>query len=153
MLNKVFVMGRLVEDPELRVAGADNISVASFRVACERDYKDKNGEKQADFFTCVAWRGTAEFVSKYFSKGRMIVVDGRLQQRSWKDNDGNNRSAVEIVAENVYFGESKREVRGDAEPVERDAQRPANEPVNVAPKSGGPVPIYMDDYSDGELPF
>ena len=107
MLNKIILMGRLTRDPELRRTGSGT-AVTSFSLAVERDYKDQNGAKETDFIDVVAWRGTGEFVSKYFTKGRMAVVEGRLQVRSWKDNDGNNRRSTEVVAENVYFGDSKK---------------------------------------------
>ena len=108
MLNHIVIMGRLTRDPELR-STASNVSVASFTVAVDRDFGNREtGEKQTDFINCVAWRSTGEFVSKYFSKGSMIVVSGRLQLRDYTDRDGNKRTAAEIVADNVYFGESKR---------------------------------------------
>ena len=107
MLNKIIIMGRLVRDPELRRTQSGT-AVTSFRLAVDRDYKAEDGSKQADFFDVVAWRSTAEFVSKYFSKGRMAVVDGRLQSRPWTDKDGNKRIAIEVVADSVYFGDSKR---------------------------------------------
>ena len=107
MLNHIVVMGRLVRDPELRRTGS-GIAVASFSVAVDRDFgKNENGERETDFIDCVAWRQTGEFVSKYFTKGRMAVVSGRLQIRSWTDKDGNKRRTAEIVADNVYFGDSK----------------------------------------------
>ena len=109
MLNHITIMGRLVRDPELRRTGS-GIAVASFSVAVERDFvKNDNGEKENDCIDCVAWRQTGEFVSKYFTKGRMIVVSGRLQVRSWTDKDGNKRRTAEVVADNVYFGDSKRD--------------------------------------------
>lgn len=109
MLNKVITMGRITKDIELRRTGS-GVAVASFSIAVDRDFgKNEQGEKETDFFDCVAWRQTAEFVSKYFGKGRMIVVDGRLQTRNWTDKDGNKRKAVEIVADNVYFGDSKKQ--------------------------------------------
>ena len=112
MLNHITIMGRLTRDPELRRTGS-GIAVASFTVAVDRDYSGKdNGEKETDFIECVAWRQTGEFVSKYFTKGRMIVVDGRLQIRGWSDKDGNKRRTAEIVADNVYFGDSKKESSG-----------------------------------------
>ena len=107
MLNRVTLMGRLVADPELR-STASNLSVCSFRIAVDRDYK-KGDQKETDFIDIVAWRSTAEFVSKYFSKGRMAVVSGRLQIRPWEDKDGNKRRSAEVVADNVYFGDSKRD--------------------------------------------
>ena len=109
MLNHIVIMGRLTRDPELRTTGSGT-SVTSFSLAVDRDFKSRDsGEKGVDFIDCVAWRQTAEFVSKYFTKGRMAVVEGRLQIRDWKDRDGNNRRSAEIVANNVYFGDSKRD--------------------------------------------
>lgn len=105
MLNRVTLMGRLVADPELR-STASNLSVCSFRIAVDRDYK-KGDQKETDFIDIVAWRSTAEFVANYFNKGRMIAVDGRLQIRPWEDKDGNKRFATEVVADNVYFGDSR----------------------------------------------
>ena len=106
MLNKIIIMGRLTRDPELKTTGS-GLSVTSFSIACDRDFKSQSGEKECDFINVQAWRSTAEFVSKYFSKGRMAVVEGRLQTRKYQDRDGNNRIATEIVANNVYFGDSK----------------------------------------------
>ena len=112
MLNKVFIMGRLARDPELRRTQS-GVPVASFRLAVDRDYKDKTtGEKATDWIDVVAWRQTAEFVSRYFTKGRMAVVEGRLQIRDWTDKDGNKRTAAEVVADNIYFGDSKRDGDG-----------------------------------------
>lgn len=108
MLNKVCIMGRLVRDPELRRTQA-GIAVTTMRIAVDRDFKSQDGTKQADFFDVVAWRGTAEFVSRYFSKGRMMVVEGRLQTRDWTDREGNKRINTEIVADNIYFGDSRRD--------------------------------------------
>ena len=108
MLNHITIMGRLTRDPELRRTGSGT-AVASFTVAVDRDFGGRDGgEKETDFIDCVAWRQTGEFVSKYFTKGSMIVVSGRLQIRSWTDKDGNKRRTAEVVADNVYFGESKR---------------------------------------------
>ena len=108
MLNHIVVMGRLTRDPELRRTGS-GVAVASFTVAVDRDFgKNENGEKETDFIDCVAWRQTGEFVSKYFTKGRMAVVSGRLQIRSWTDKDGNKRRTAEVVADNVYFGDSNK---------------------------------------------
>ena len=112
MLNHITIMGRLTRDPELRRTGS-GIAVASFTVAVDRDFGGRDGgEKETDFIDCVAWRQTGEFVSKYFTKGSMIVVSGRLQIRSWTDKDGNKRRTAEVVADNVYFGESKRSNEG-----------------------------------------
>ena len=109
MLNHITIMGRLVRDPELRRTGS-GIAVASFTVAVDRDFGSRDGgERETDFIDCVAWRQTGEFVSKYFTKGRMIVVSGRLQIRSWNDKDGNKRRTAEVVADNCYFGDSRRD--------------------------------------------
>lgn len=108
MLNHITIMGRLTKDPELRRTGS-GVAVASFTVAVDRDFAKDGAEKETDFIDCVAWRQAGEFVFKYFGKGRMIVVSGRLQIRSWTDNDGNKRRTAEIVADNCYFGDSKKE--------------------------------------------
>ena len=113
MLNHITIMGRLTRDPELRRTGS-GVAVASFTVAVDRDFGGRDGgEKETDFIDCVAWRQTGEFVSKYFAKGSMIVVSGRLQIRSWNDKDGNKRRTAEVVADNVYFGESRRANEGN----------------------------------------
>ena len=114
MLNKIAVMGRLTRDPELRHTES-GVAVCSFTVACDRDYKAENAEREADFIDVVVWRSTAEFVSKYFAKGRMAVVEGRLQSRKWTDKNGQNRVAWEIIADNVYFGDSKPKDAGASE--------------------------------------
>ena len=112
MLNHITIMGRLTRDPELRRTGS-GVAVASFTVAVDRDFSGRDGgERETDFIDCVAWRQTGEFVSKYFTKGRMIVVSGRLQIRSWTDKDGNKRRTAEVVADNCYFGDSKRDSEG-----------------------------------------
>jgi len=105
MLNHIIMMGRLTQDPELRTAG--ETPVCTFRIACDRDFKSKGGEKETDFVDVVVWRKLAENVAKYFKKGRMVVVDGRLQIRSWTDKEGVKRYSTEIIAEHVYFGDSK----------------------------------------------
>ena len=112
MLNHITIMGRMTRDPEIRRTGS-GVAVASFSVAVDRDFgRNENGEKETDFIDCVAWRNTAEFVSKYATKGRMVVVSGRLQIRSWTDKDGNKRRTAEVVADNVYFGDSRRDNEG-----------------------------------------
>lgn len=142
MLNHIVIMGRLVRDPELRTTQSGN-SVTGFTLAVDRDFKDKDsGEKGVDFIEAVAWRQTAEFVCKYFSKGRMAIVEGRLQIREWKDKDGNNRRTAEIVAENVYFGDSKRETDG--------VNAASNSPAYSAPASNGFAEMPDDC---GDLPF
>ncbi len=109
MLNHIVLMGRLTADPELRRTGS-GIAVASFTLAVDRDFTNReSGTKETDFIDIVAWRSTAEFVSKYFSKGRMAVVSGRLQIRRWQDKEGNNRRSAEVVADNIYFGDSRRD--------------------------------------------
>lgn len=109
MLNHISIMGRFTRDPELRRT-ANGTAVTSFTLAVDRDFAPKEGaEKETDFIDCVAWRQTGEFVSKYFSKGRMAVVSGRLQIRAWTDKEGNKRRTAEVIAENVYFGDSKKE--------------------------------------------
>jgi single-strand DNA-binding protein len=109
MLNHITIMGRMVRDPELRRT-ASGVAVASFTLAVDRDFSGKDGgEKETDFIDCVAWRNTGEFVAKHFTKGRMAVASGRLQIRSWTDKDGNKRRNAEVVADNVYFGDSKRD--------------------------------------------
>ena len=114
MLNHITIMGRLTRDPELRRTGS-GIAVASFTVAVDRDFGGRDGgEKETDFIDCVAWRQTGEFVSKYFTKGSMIVVSGRLQIRNWNDKEGNKRRTAEVVADNVYFGESRRSNEGNS---------------------------------------
>jgi single-strand DNA-binding protein len=114
MLNTITIMGRICNDLELKATNTGT-EVVSFTVACERDFRDKNGEKQTDFIDVVAFKNTAQFVSKFFSKGRMAIVNGQLQTRIWEDKDGNKRKSVEIVANNVYFGDSKQS-EGDAVP-------------------------------------
>ena len=114
MLNHITIMGRLTRDPELRRTGT-GVAVASFTVAVDRDFSGRDGgERETDFIDCVAWRSTGEFISKYFTKGSMIVVSGRLQIRNWNDKEGNKRRSAEVVADNVYFGESKRSNEGNA---------------------------------------
>ena len=118
MLNHIVLMGRLTKDVELRHTG-NGVAVASFSIAVDRDFSGKeSGEKETDFIDIVAWRNTAEFVSKYFTKGRMAVVSGRLQIRNWTDKEGNKRRSAEVVADNVYFGDSKKEDSGFNPPVE-----------------------------------
>ena len=117
MLNKIVLMGRLTRDPELRHTQSGN-SVVSFTLACDRDYAAQGTEKETDFVDVVAWRNTADFVSKYFSKGRMAVASGRLQIRNWQDKEGNKRKTAEIVADSVYFGDSKRDSSDGPAPTE-----------------------------------
>ena len=134
MLNRIIVMGRLTRDPELRRTNSGN-AVTSFTVAVDRDFKTQSGENETDFIDVGAWRNTAEFVSKYFSKGRTAVVEGRLQLRDWTDKEGNKRRTAEIVADSVYFGDSKRD-GGD------------NSGCAPAPSGG-----FDEIEDDGDLPF
>ena len=122
MLNHITIMGRLTRDPELRRTGS-GIAVASFTVAVDRDFTDKqSGEKETDFIECVAWKNTAEFVSKHFCKGSMAVISGRLQIRNWTDKEGNKRKTAEVVVDHIYFGEAKKH---DAEPPQQSFSAPA----------------------------
>ena len=114
MLNKVVIMGRFTKDPELRRTGSGT-AVTSFSLACDRDFKSQSGDKETDFIEVVSWKNTAEFVSKYFRKGRMAVVEGRLQIRDWVDKDGGKRRSAEVVADNVYFADSKRSESNDTQ--------------------------------------
>ena len=166
MLNKIFIMGRLTRDPELRRTQTGT-PVASFSLAVDRDFKDKStGERSTDFIDVVAWRQTAEFVSRYFTKGRMAVVEGRLQIRDWTDKDGNKRRAAEVIAENVYFGDSKRDSDGGSYSTgygnapggyAAGGYAPTGYSAPAAPSGYGAAPM-SDQYAelsddDGELPF
>lgn len=140
-LNKIIIMGRLARDPELKRT-TFGTAVTSFSLAVDRDFKSQSGEKETDFIEVVAWKNTAEFVSKYFSKGRMAVVEGRLQIRDWTDKDGGKRRSAEVVADNVYFADSKRSESND------------NQKENFNALSGR----LSDDFvpireEDGEIPF
>lgn len=139
MLNKVILQGRFCKDPELRHTQTGT-AVASFTLAVDRDFKSQGGEKEADFINCVAWKGTAEFVSRFFTKGRQAIVEGRLQSRKYTDKDGNNRTAYEVVASSVYFVDSKK----DADPLDKLAEDA--EPVSDPPIS------ELDENSE-DLPF
>ena len=151
MLNKIFIMGRLTRDPELRRTQSGT-AVISFSLAVDRDFKSQSGEKETDFIDVVAWRSTAEFVAKYFTKGRMAVVEGRLQIRDWKDKDGNNRRSAEVVADNIYFGDSKRDSAGDMGGYSAPAYTaPAG--GYSAPVGGGSSGFAEIDEEDGDLPF
>ena len=150
MLNHITIMGRLTRDPELRRTGS-GVAVASFTVAVDRDFgKNENGEKETDFIDCVAWRQTGEFVSKYFTKGRMAVVSGRLQIRSWTDKDGNKRRTAEVVADNVYFGDSKRD--GDSA-GSYSAPAAGSFGGYSAPASAPASDFAMLEDDDAQLPF
>ena len=158
MLNHITIMGRLVRDPELRRTGS-GVAVASFSVAVDRDFGSRDGgERETDFIDIVAWRNTAEFVSKYFAKGRMAVVSGRLQIRNWNDKDGNKRRSAEVVADNVYFGDSKRDGAGG---FDQSYSQPASfnqQPAYGYDQSPVPGPAPASDFAmleddDSELPF
>ena len=149
MLNHITIMGRLTRDPELRRTGT-GVGVASFRVAVDRDYAPKDGgERKTDFIDCVAWRQTGEFISKYFTKGRMIVVEGRLEMRDWTDKDGNKRTSAEINVDNAYFGDSRRD--GDGGSYAQAA------PAQSYGGYSAPTPAASDfaklDDDDAQLPF
>ncbi len=148
MLNKIILMGRLTRDPELRRTGSGT-AVTSFSLAVDRDFKSQSGEKETDFIDIVAWRSTAEFVSKYFSKGRMAVVEGRLQIRDWTDKDGGKRRSAEVVADNVYFGDSKRD-SGDNSSY---SSAPAYTSAASGSYSAGGSDFAEIGEDDGELPF
>ena len=151
MLNKIFIMGRLTRDPELRRTQSGT-PVTSFSLAVDRDFKSQSGEKETDFIDVVAWRTTAEFVAKYFAKGRMAVVEGRLQMRDWTDKDGNKRRSAEVVADNLYFGDSKRDSAGDMGGYSAPAYTaPAG--GYSAPVGGGSSGFAEIDEEDGDLPF
>ena len=171
MLNRIILMGRLTRDPELRHTQTGT-PVASFSLAVDRDFKDRNtGEKATDFIDIVAWRQTAEFVSRYFTKGRMAVVEGRLQLRDWTDRDGNKRRAAEVVADNVYFGDSKRDGDGGYQSsgyasgggysggyASGGYASPAAPAAPAAPSGYGAPSMGGDQFAelsddDGELPF
>ena len=150
MLNHIVIMGRLTRDPELRYTQSQT-AVASFRLAVERDYAGQGQERQTDFIDCVAWRGTGEFVSKYFQKGSMAVVSGRLQMREWTDRDNNRRTTAEVVAENVYFGESKRD-QGSGQRSYQTAGNPAQSASTAGTSQTASAFTELDD-DDGEIPF
>ena len=152
MLNHIIIMGRLTRDPELRRTGT-GVAVTSFTLAVDRDFGGQGGERETDFIDCVAWRQTGEFVSKYFTKGRMAVVSGRLQIRNWTDKEGNKRRTAEIVADNVYFGDSKRDGDNAGAAYAAPAAAPAfggySAPSATAPASD--FAMLSDD--DAQLPF
>ena len=142
MLNKIFIMGRLTRDPELRRT-QNGTAVAGFALAVDRDFKNADGTKETDFIEVVAWRSSAEFVSKYFAKGRMAIVEGRLQIRDWTDKDGNKRRSAEVVADNVYFGDSKKE--GDSS----GGYKAAGKAVDVEPEAGD----FAEVEDEEDFPF
>ena len=150
MLNRIIIMGRLTRDPELRRTQSGT-SVTSFTVAVDRDYSDQSGDRQTDFIDCVSWRAGADFVAKYFHKGSMIVVDGRLQSRKWQDRDGNNRTSWEILTDHTYFGESKR---SDDSGQSYSREPPAYQASQPAPQENYQQQTFHElPDDDGELPF
>ena len=157
MLNHITIMGRLTRDPELRRTGSGT-AVASFTLAVDRDFGGRDGgEKETDFIDCLAWRQTGEFVSKYFTKGRMIVVSGRLQIRSWTDKDGNKRRTAEVVADNCYFGDSKREGDGGSAFGGNNFANAYSAPAGFggysAPAGNPASDFAMLEDDDAQLPF
>lgn len=134
MLNKIIIMGRLTRDPEMRHTQTGT-SVASLTLACDRDFKPQNGEKETDFVDVVVWGKTAEFAANYFTKGRMAIVDGRLQVRDWQDKYGNKRKTAEVVADRMYFGDSKQEGKQESK------------------KQTVPAEDFCEIEDDGDLPF
>ena len=148
MLNKVILMGRFSADPELRHTQSGT-PVASFRLAVDRDFKDKDGSRQTDWLDCVAWRGTAEFISRYFSKGRLVVVEGSLQTRNWTDKEGNKRVSVETIVSSAWFADSKKENATSDD--DSYMPPPVGRPTGSEPPAGQEA---MEGYSsDEELPF
>ena len=153
MLNHIVLMGRLTRDPELRRTGS-GVAVASFTLAVDRDYAAQGAEKETDFVDIVAWRNTAEFVSRYFTKGRMAVVTGRLQIRNWTDKDGNKRRSAEVVADNVYFGDSKRDGASASAGFDQTPSYAAPQPYQQsAPQAPAASGFSMLEDDDSELPF
>lgn len=168
MLNKAILMGRLTRDPELRYTQS-NIPVVTFSIAVDRNYSGNNGDRQTDFIDIVAWRRTAEFVSQWFTKGQMIVVVGSIQSRRWQDKNGNNRTSIEVVADEVQFGESKRSRESGGNYPNNNGGYPQNGGYSnnpnpyAAPQQSAPAPSFdmpagNSDFSeisddDGEVPF
>ena len=160
MLNHITIMGRMVRDPELRRTGS-GVAVTSFTLAVDRDYNPKDGaEKETDFIDCNAWRGTAEFVSKYFSKGSMAIVSGRLQIRTWTDKEGNKRRSAEVVADSVYFGDSKKSSDGNSTYQAPNSSHGNENPyaetealINQYQQQGMPSDFAMLEGDDAQLPF
>ena len=138
MLNHIVVMGRLTRDPELRKTPA-GVSVTTFSLASDRDFSQQDGQKETDFLVVVAWRSTAEFAAKYFTKGRMAIVSGRLQIRNWEDKAGNKRRSAEILADNIYFGDSKKEDDGGSASA-------STQGFGASAQSGGFVPNFGGGY-------
>ena len=151
MLNVVAIMGRLVADPELRTTPA-GMSVCTVRIACDRNFVQQGQKRQADFLDVVAWRGTAEFISKYFSKGSMVAVQGCLQTRQYQDRNGSNRTAVEVVADSLSFAGSSKKPGGQA--VDDGGEAPPSSSPETAPtySQGSAEDFEVIDDND-DLPF
>lgn len=153
MLNRVVLMGRLVADPELRHT-ANNVAVTTFRIAVDRNYTPKGAERQTDFINIVTWRNTAEFVSRYFRKGQLVALEGSIQTRSYTDNQGNNRTAFEVVADQVYFAESRNSSSQNGNQSSFAPPPAFEEPPKGASFSVGDIGDFEEiDTDDGELPF
>ena len=153
MLNHITIMGRLTRDPELRRTGS-GVAVASFSVAVDRDYSGRDGgEKKTDFIDCVAWRQTGEFISKYFTKGRMIVVDGRLEMRDWTDKEGNKRRSAEVIVANAYFGDSKRDGDSGSSYTGSSFSAPAGGFGGYSAPASPASDFAMLEDDDAQLPF
>ena len=153
MLNHITLMGRLTRDPELRRTGS-GVAVASFSIAVDRDFGGRDGgEKKTDFIDCVAWRQTGEFISKYFTKGRMIVVDGRLEMRDWTDKEGNKRRSAEVIVANAYFGDSKRDGDGGASYSGSSFSAPVGGFGGYSAPSSSASDFAMLEDDDAQLPF
>lgn len=153
MLNKIVLMGRLVRDPELR-STPSGVAVANFTMAVDRDFKNKDtGEKETDFINIQAWRGTAEFVSKYFTKGRMAIVEGRLQMRNYTDKEDNKRTVAEVVAESVYFGDSQPKGNDGEEDEPATKESTATKKAAKTSKAKKQVDDVEELDVDGDLPF
>ena len=152
MLNRIVIMGRLTSNPELRRTGSGT-AVASFTVAVDRDFSGKDSDKKTDFIDCVAWRQTGEFISKYFTKGRMIVVDGRLEMRDWTDKEGNKRRSAEVIVANAYFGDSKRDGDSGSSYAGNSFSAPASGFGGYSSPAAPASDFAMLDDDDAHLPF
>lgn len=149
MLNRIILQGRLTRDPELRHTQG-NTAVASFALAVDRDFKDQSGNRGTDFVDVVAWRGLGEFVSRFFRKGSMAVVEGRLQMRDWTDKDGNKRRSAEVVADNVYFGETKKDEGQHSQSASQQGYGSYGNQQSQWPAQGQFAELTDED---GDLPF
>lgn len=148
MYNKAILVGRLTADPELKQT-PNGVAVTSFSIAVSRAFAPKGGERQTDFLDIVAWRQTAEFICRYFQKGKAILIEGSIQTRTYVDKNGQNRRAWEIIADSAHFVESKNASSGGGMPAPSDAMAPAPAPAY----SSGSVEDFADIDDDGDLPF